>query len=866
MAIVPFRAMRMRGMALAVLWITTLLPSSSLAGAQTSPPIPPDLADRANWTTFAGGDEVLALAADPTDGSRLWAGTEGGGVVVWDLAARTFASHRFPAADGPAGNVVRDIAFGAGGIAWLATSGGVTRAGGAAWKQFGAAEGLPAGEISAIAAERDGTVWAGTRAGVSVLAPGAARWAAVEPVEYKPAELTRRDGPGFARVVDIAVDGRGDVYLAHGRGGTAERPAMSVFRAATGRWDHVPPIMPMGGGLPENGPPTEQVTALAFDAATGRLWTATWGRGVVYLDTTRGVWRRVTEEGLCGPFVWSLYAGGGAVWAGCGDERRGRGIARWDGAAWDAWSTEDGLPSAEVAAIAAAAGRVWLGTNGPDVQGRGIIPFDLEEGTFGGALSTSPRLPASNDIAALLVAPDGTLWAGTRGGGLLKRSPGSAGTADEGEGGAWARYTVASTGGGLAGDTVTDLAWRAGELWVAATQTHWDGRQYADGGVSRLNVATGAWSAPLRRSSSSLPDDDVSSLAVGPDGRVWIGVGAAVGGAAAGDVNHAGNGVAAYDPASGRWALTRYDPNAPRQLVGNTVLDLAIAGDAVWAAASYHSDSQNGNNYGGGVSRFGDGAWSGWRNGDAGLRTFGGDPGVPGATAFITGDVRSLAVTRDGAVWAGTWTIGPNDSLIARWPWVDAVVNRFGGGGGGAGGGEWTAAVFAGAGWATALAEDEAGRLWAGTTRGHDRYEASLARGEGRADDVAGLYVRTGGSGALGPDAGGRWAALDPSNSGIASNAITALAVDPATGDVWIGTENGGLSVFSAPEPTPTTTPTPSAIRTQTATRTVEPSPAAVTPTMTRPASSSPTHTPETTPTRRTRWWIYLPWARQRPT
>jgi len=798
-----------------------------------------DLLARANWTTMAGGDEILALAVDPRDPARVWAGTEGGGVVVWrHTAARPdawgFTQHLFPAADGPAGNIVRDIAFDGAGRAWLATSQGVTLADGVAWRHGSAADGLPGRDIRAIAAGTDGSIWAGGDAGVARLSPGATRWSLQPAVAYDPMARTDADGPGYTPVADIAVDARGDVWLAHGRGGLEDRPALSVFRAATGKWDHVPPVGPMGSGTQEDGPPSEQVTAVAFDASTDRLWSATWGRGVVFYDGARRAWRRPATDGLCSLFVWSLYARGGEVWAGCGDSQRGKGVAKWTGAGWAAWTVADGLPADEVAAFAVAGGKVWLGTNGPDHQGSGIVPFDPAVGSAGPALSTFPLSPGSNDITALRFEPDGTLWAGTRGAGLFRRAPT----------GSWSRFTSGSTNRGLTGDTVTDLSLRAGELWVAATQTRWDGRAFADGGVSRLNVATLAWGAPLRPMPGGMPDGDVSSLAVAPDGRVWIGIGAAVGGAASADATHAGDGVAVFDPAGGPWVFHRYNPNATRRLPGDTVLDLAIGGNTVWAATSYHWNEHEGRSYGGGVGRFQAGAWAGWLAGDAGLTGWSGDPGKPGSTSLITGDVRSVYAEPGGDVWAGAWGVPDGASVIERWPAVDGVVNRFDGI-------RWLPAVFPEAGWVTAITGDLDGRLWAGTTRGHDRQEVAIDGEPWHDNAVAGLYVRA---------LDGAWTALDPANSGVAANAVTALAVDPTTGFVWVGTENGGLAVLGPP-----TTPA-------TATSTAEPTATACPgcPTATRPPSAtatreaSPTHSLKPTPTPRGRPTIYLPWANRR--
>jgi ligand-binding sensor domain-containing protein len=827
--------------------------AAGLVASIAAPSLPParaqsaaDLLARPNWTTYAGGDAILALAADPLDPRRVWAGTEGGGVVVWrrtgervnDPDSWSFNQHLFPAPDGPAGNIVRDIAFDAAGRAWLATNGGVTLADGAVWRHDAVDAGLPTREILAIAAGSDGALWAGTAEGIASLTPGASRWTVHATVPYEPKELVGKDGPGWARVVDIAVDQRGDVWLAHGRGGVEERPALSVFRSATATWDHVKPVGP-GGGTVEDGPPSEQITALAFDPSTKRLWTATWGRGVVYFDGARGAWRRPITDGLCSPFVWSLYARDGVVLAGCGDNDRGRGNARWAGNGWDKW---DQFGDEWVSAFAMADGRIWRGFNSPDgwnarrtngAWHRGIqVIEDTADNPAGFPLATVPQ---SNAITDLEFEPNGTLWVGSLGAGVLRRATD----------GTWRQHPYWPSTYDLTGGTITDLALRSGELWVATTQTHWDGKQFADGGVSRMNLTTQKWGTPIRPSPGGLPDGDVSSLAVAPDGRVWIGMGAATGGSASPDANHAGDGLAVFDPALNLWAFHRFSANAPRQLTGDTVMDLAFDGQDLWAATSYHRDTRDQQNYGGGISVLRPSGWTGWLGGDAGLEIWRGDRGRPGSSAFITGDVRAIAIAPDHTVWAGSWRVGAGESVIDRWPAVDAVIAHFDGS-------RWLTEAFPFAGWVSAIATDREGRVWVGTTRGHALQEVSLD-GEARDDSgAAGLYVR-------GID--GTWTAIDPSSSGVTANAITALAMDPVTGNMWVGTENGGLSVFGRPAapPSPTATlcagcPTPTATRTPSATATGSRTPS---------VSATPTGAVEATPTPGAPRALFLPWLMQ---
>lgn len=833
--------------------------AAGLVALRAAPPTPParaqsaaDLRARANWTTIASGDEILSLANDPLDPRRVWAGTEGGGVVVWrrtgertnTSASWSFSQHLLPAPDGPAGNIVRDIAFDTAGRAWLATNGGVTLADGAVWRHDAVDEGLPAREILAIAAGKEGTLWAGTAEGVASLAPGASRWLVHATVPYAPKELTGKDGPGWARVVDIAVDQRGDVWLAHGRGGVEERPALSVFRVATRKWDHVAAVGPSGGGTVEDGPPSEHITALSFDPSTKRLWTATWGRGVVYFDGARGAWRRPATDGLCSPFVWSLYARDGVVLAGCGDKQLGKGMARWAGDGWDPWEQ---APSKMITAFTVVDGRIWHGCNGPNAYGSSIgwckgIHVDPDAANSSWySLTTwdlgidTHKVILTNAVTALRFEPDGTLWVGTRGVGLLRRAKNLQ----------WDWHPNSpSTGKDIGGYTVTDLALRSDELWVAATQTHWGGQAFTDGGIGRFNVKTLTWGSPILPSPAGLPDGDVSSLAVAPDGRVWIGMGAATGGSASTDANHAGDGLAVFDPVTKQWAFHRFNASTPRQLTGDTVMDLAFDGQDLWAATSYHRDTRDQQNYGGGISVLRPGGWTGWLGGDAGLEIWRGDRGKPGSSAFITGDLRTIAVAPDHRVWAGTWRVAAGESVIDRWPAVDAVVASFDGT-------RWLTEAFPSAGWVSAIATDREGRVWVGTTRGHALQEISLD-GEARNDsDAAGLYVR-------GTD--GTWTALDPSSSGVTANAITALAMDPTTGNMWVGTENSGVSVFGRGTAPPTPTATPCA-GCPTPTRTPS---AAATGSRTPSVSATPTGPVEATPTPGAPRALFLPWLMQR--
>ncbi len=732
----------------------------------------------AGWTTLANGDEIISLLADRLTSDRLWAGTEGGGLVVWDVRQRTFEQHVYPDQPGLAGNSILDIAIASDGSVWLATDGGVSAFRGTSWRRYGPEHGLPGRRISAIAVTPDGRVWAGARSqGLAVLEPGADSWRLVKANSLLPSA-----GPGVDRVADLLVEaGSGRLWVAHGRARSGSQPALSLYDATSDRWLQYYP-----DSDPTKGPPNDQVMALA-QTRDGALWLATWARGVVRYDGQQ--WQAFDEQdGLCGRTVWAIASGADEVWAACGSDTGGDGVARWRNGSWSRVDGDARL--AEVVAVAVLDGVAYLGTNGPGELGAGIVPFTGEALE---ALTTAPTTPFANEITAIAFDEAGRAWVGTRGAGLMRF-----------DGSSWEQYTQETTAGLLVGDTITDLAVRQGQLWVGVTKTAPPSGSWLDGGVSILNLADDTWEDPLPYGPESgcdgLPDREVSSLAIGSDPHetVWIGLGIGSGGPGYERATHQGNGVVAYDPVTDSWECYSYESTGQGAgLAGNTVLDLAVVDDALWVAASYHTSPTDQRRRGGGVSELKAGQWTSWRDDEEGLKTYSQPPGRDP----IVGDVRSAGVDDHGAVWMGTWDLDTGE-LVNVWPYVDAVVNE-------RAGAIWLPHIFPGCGWVSAMATDSTGRLWVGTTRGHasSRHdvEYSAAGGESVDTSEGGLRIWNGSAWTrvLGLDSG----LPDQPLSGLASKAITALARHPTTGAMWVGTENGGLAVFGQGAAVATRTP-----------------------------------------------------------
>ncbi|MFP7725562.1 diguanylate cyclase domain-containing protein [Lysobacter sp. D1-1-M9] len=154
----------------------------------------------------------------------------------------------------------------------------------------------------------------------------------------------------------------------------------------------------------------------------------------------------------------------------------------------DVWDTKQGLPDRRVAAIAQTPdGYLWLGT------GAGLARFDGVRFTRFQS-SDHPQI-GNDDIRALHVDREGSLWIGTYGGGLTRLRDGQ-----------FTRYTTAD---GLVHDIVYAISEvRDGALWIGT-----------GGGVSRLQDGT----FTSYTTEDGLAGDRVFPVIEDRDGTVWIG-------------------------------------------------------------------------------------------------------------------------------------------------------------------------------------------------------------------------------------------------------------------------------------------------------------------------------------------------------
>ncbi len=417
----------------------------------------------------------------------------------------------------------------------------------------------------------------------------------------------------------------------------------------------------------------------------------------------------------------------------------------------DAWGYVEGLPQNTVQALLQTRdGYLWLGTQ------EGLARFDGVRFTVFNS-RTIPDFPVK-DAMCLAEAPDGTLWVGGNGGGVLRYRDGAwthyglaAGLLKETVGAIYVdpldgAVLVGTIGAGLfrlAGERFEPLG-SAAELGDASAQAL---RRTRDGTLwvgTRRGLAfrrNGQWSRLAGQ--PALSEAPVSALFEGRDGTLWIG---------AGDRLVAWNGRAsrAYGAREG------------------------IVGESVNAILEDREGSLWVGTFGGGLSRLRDGRIETLRSGKD----------EPLTDSYI----QSLFEDREGSLWVGTFGGGLNrlkdtpfaslgrreglrsNSARSVWEAPDGTlwIGTHGGGLSRAENGRVTRTYDVSSGLPSnsvyALTPSRRGGLWVGTDRGLAYLDHDTVR---------------------------QWTARD----GLAEDTVRTLHED-ADGTLWVGTRGGGVSRF----------------------------------------------------------------------
>ncbi|MEQ1805144.1 MAG: two-component regulator propeller domain-containing protein [Burkholderiaceae bacterium] len=305
----------------------------------------------------------------------------------------------------------------------------------------------PAVYVRALTVEpARGALWVGTSAGVHEvdLADGKLR-----------NTFTRKDGLANEYVFAVGLDRKGQKWFGTNAGG--------VSRYKDGQWKTF---------FPMHGLADYWVYSFA-EQKNGDLWIGTWA-GVNKVSAKSGKFTTYVKQ-LVNEWVYGITVdGANRVWFGTEG-----GVSRFDGKQWVSWTHRDGLgaPNTENLPFSANTG---LGT-----RSRHDLSVAAE-----GASTYNPSY-----VFTILAARDGSVWAGTWGGGVARF-----------DGKAWRNFTVTD---GLAGNIVYSIAQESGgALWFGT-----------DNGVSRYD---GSHWVTLRVADGLL-DRHVYAIAIAPDGDVWVG-------------------------------------------------------------------------------------------------------------------------------------------------------------------------------------------------------------------------------------------------------------------------------------------------------------------------------------------------------
>ena len=305
----------------------------------------------------------------------------------------------------------------------------------------------PSVYVRALTVEpRRGALWVGSSAGVHEvdLASGKLR-----------NTFTRKEGLANEYVFAIGLDRQGHKWFGTNAGG--------VSRYKDGQWKTF---------FPMHGLADYWIYSFA-QQKNNDFWIGTWA-GVNKVDGKTGKFSTYVKE-LVNEWVYGITVDAlDRVWFGTEG-----GVSMHDGKRWVSWTHKDGLgaPNADNLPHSTNTG---LGTRSR---------HDLSVGADG------PATYNPNYVFSILSAADGSIWAGTWGGGAARW-----------DGKAWRNLTMQD---GLAGNIVYSLAQGAdGVLWFGTDKgvSRYDGKAF-----QTIGMADG------------LLERHVYALAVAPNGDVWAG-------------------------------------------------------------------------------------------------------------------------------------------------------------------------------------------------------------------------------------------------------------------------------------------------------------------------------------------------------
>lgn len=216
--------------------------------------------------------------------------------------------------------------------------------------------------------------------------------AASQPERLAWQSFTTRDGLPHNWIYNLFQDSLGRIWAGTWGGGAA------CYQ--DGQWR----AFTTADGLHSN-----EVTCIREDSQ-GRIWMAT-DNGLNVMDAQSG---RIADAGLAGKSLLNItFDRRGALWAGCWRAAHsGGGLFRFDGHAWQAFTTRQELPGLEILIVFNdAQDRIWVGTYEHGL-GAGVGCYD---GQRWHNYNTAHGL-ANNCVYSMFEDPSGNMWFGTTGG------------------------------------------------------------------------------------------------------------------------------------------------------------------------------------------------------------------------------------------------------------------------------------------------------------------------------------------------------------------------------------------------------------------------------------------------------------------
>jgi diguanylate cyclase (GGDEF)-like protein len=410
---------------------------------------------------------------------RIWVGMDGGGLARFDAADNRFTRY--------GSSTVAGLAADSDGGMWAASTTGLLHVHAddkaeEAWPHDAKGpDALPDASISSVLQDRAGTVWVGSTSGVVQRFP-----------DGRPGR--RIELPGVAEGMPCNVDAlyedeRGQVWI-----GTTQR-GVFVHDPHTGK---VARLQPAGGSDP--GLLTDSVTSFA-EAGNGEIWIGTQTRGLVIADLGSLAARRVMRDrsvpsNLQANWIWGVHRDrGGEMWvastAGLSRTRPQQdailSLFSSDGSAW----TDPYVLSVD----ADARGVVTLGQKSSIEI---VDPATRRMSALSGG-GDSAGAPAMNNVQAIVHTDDGTRYFAARDG-LFMLAP---------DGRRIVPVPMPQRG---AVKAVTALALDGSTLWIGGRGD----------GIWQMDLSTPAHTLSQPVPTSELSDPEVTAIAPGPGGAMWI--------------------------------------------------------------------------------------------------------------------------------------------------------------------------------------------------------------------------------------------------------------------------------------------------------------------------------------------------------